>query len=90
MSDLDQIRHERNLLGQALGDVLVAVGMIESVSLTGPELLVAAEDFVRRVNAGASGLRSGSGPAVNADTEPPRGSEVDSPPISTLMSSEES
>jgi hypothetical protein len=44
--------HQRDLLGQALGEVLVAAGMIRAdAHMTGPQLLLAASDFVRSVAA---------------------------------------
>lgn len=46
------MKHQRDLLGEALGKVLVAAGMIRAdVDMTGPELLLAAEDFCREPNA---------------------------------------
>ena len=40
---IEQLTRERNLLAEALGDLLQAIGLIrtdEPVSLTGPELLM--------------------------------------------------
>lgn len=46
LSGADDALHQRNLLGEALGKVLVAAGMIRpDVDLTGPELLLAADTF---------------------------------------------
>lgn len=39
-------RHQRDLLGQALGRVLTATGAMLEVPASGPELLMAAEDYV--------------------------------------------
>lgn len=48
----DEPTHHERLLGDALGKVLVAVGMIRADALvSGPELLLAAEDFCREPNA---------------------------------------
>lgn len=48
-----QLKHERDLLGQALGEVLVAIGVVSDVSLTGPELLAFAADAVEIAKSGA-------------------------------------
>jgi hypothetical protein len=48
----DEPTHRERLLGEALGKVLVAAGMIRAdAPMTGPELLLAAEDFCREPNA---------------------------------------
>lgn len=45
--DLAEANHRTRLLGEALGKVLVAAGMIRAdVDMTGPELLLAADTFV--------------------------------------------
>ncbi|USN14032.1 hypothetical protein KABACHOK_01960 [Brevundimonas phage vB_BpoS-Kabachok] len=49
---LEQSQDRLKMLGQALGQVLVAAGMIRAdVDMTGPELLLAAEDYCRAPNA---------------------------------------
>ncbi len=40
-----QLRHERDQLGQALGHLLVALGVIERAPMTGPDLLAAAAAY---------------------------------------------
>jgi hypothetical protein len=41
---MESLRHQRNLLGEALGKLFVVQKVIRSnVTLTGPELLLAAE-----------------------------------------------
>lgn len=47
-----ELTHRERLLGEALGRVLVAAGMIRNdVDMTGPELLMAAETFCEPPNA---------------------------------------
>lgn len=41
-----QLRHERDLLADALGRVLVASGATEDQPLTGPQLLLLADDYI--------------------------------------------
>lgn len=43
-TQIDSLKHQRDLLGQALGELLVALGAIEAWSLTGPELLATAKE----------------------------------------------
>jgi hypothetical protein len=49
MSDtIEGLRHQRNLLAEALGKLLLAYGIIRAdAALTGPELLLAAEDALQ-------------------------------------------
>lgn len=55
---ISDYKHQRNLLGEALGKVLVAAGMIRAdADMTGPELLLAAEDFCRAPNGEWSEVR---------------------------------
>lgn len=44
-----QLTHERDLLADALGRVLVASGSTEAQSLTGPQLLLLADDLVEHL-----------------------------------------
>jgi hypothetical protein len=44
--DVAALRHQRDLLGGTLGRVLVKLGMVNDVPLTGPQLLCAAEDWL--------------------------------------------
>jgi hypothetical protein len=46
---LRQLTHERDLLAQALGRVLVATGVANDMPLTGPQLLLLADDYVEHV-----------------------------------------
>ena len=44
---IESLRHQRDLLGDALGRLLVAIGMTRAdAPLTGPELLLAAETYI--------------------------------------------
>jgi hypothetical protein len=45
----DRYKHERDLLAQALGRVLVATGVANDQPLTGPQLLLLADDYVEHV-----------------------------------------
>ncbi|USN16100.1 hypothetical protein PAPPERLAPAPP_03590 [Brevundimonas phage vB_BpoS-Papperlapapp] len=55
---LEQAEARLKMLGQALGQVLVAAGMIrDDADMTGPELLLAAEDFCRAPNGEWSEVR---------------------------------
>lgn len=46
-TDLAEANHRTHLLAEALGNVLIAAGMVrEDASMTGPELLLAAETYV--------------------------------------------
>lgn len=54
-SGKDQMRHERDLLADCLGRILVASGVSEEVPLTGPQLLLLAEDFIGHLKKLASG-----------------------------------
>lgn len=45
VEDHNSLLNQRDLLGQALGRILVASGAVIDQGLTGPELLLAAEDY---------------------------------------------
>jgi predicted HAD superfamily Cof-like phosphohydrolase len=45
------LNHQLQLMGQALGDVLEAAGMLNGLPATGPELLMFAEQFVQHSKA---------------------------------------
>lgn len=47
----ERLTRERDLLADALGRVLVAFGVVRDEPLTGPELLLAADDLARHLAA---------------------------------------
>jgi hypothetical protein len=52
------LRHQRDLLGDALGRLLVKLGAASDVSMTGPELLLLAEDAIAHID--GAGAASGA------------------------------
>lgn len=42
----DNARRQRDLLGQALGSLLVHLGVVNDTELTGPELLAATQNYI--------------------------------------------
>jgi len=48
----ERLKRERDLLGEALGKILIAAGGISpDMPLTGPQLLLAANDYLEHLNA---------------------------------------
>lgn len=54
-AQIDSLKHQRDLLGQALGELLVALGAVEAWDLTGPELLMAAQEMTKALKGEESG-----------------------------------
>ena len=51
-----QLKHERDLLGEALGKILIAADVVrEDANLTGPMLLCIAEDYTDHLNQAKGG-----------------------------------
>lgn len=50
--EIDRLGAQRDALGQALGEVLVAMGGVTNVRLSGPQLLAAARDAVEHLEGG--------------------------------------
>ncbi|USN15316.1 hypothetical protein KIKIMORA_01700 [Brevundimonas phage vB_BpoS-Kikimora] len=65
---LTELTYRERLLGEALGKVLVAAGMIRAdAAMSGPELLLAAEDFCAAPNAEFHKTELQVGPRVARD-----------------------
>lgn len=65
---VESLKHQLGLLGQALGNLLVAQGVIRNIPLTGPELLMIAEDYtehLREEKAKVSAAESGKAPQLD-------------------------
>lgn len=48
-AEIKSLENQRNLLGDVLGRILVAQGIVNPMPLTGPELLMVATDYANYI-----------------------------------------